>query len=347
MLRIGIVTTGATSLKVVGETLVYAFKKLNFDAKLYPKQLHWFDALKLFDRAIIVVPFDPIYLPSWLILQRDYNNYQLYSVTYVTVEGKPKRWLVRDWVRRDGKFVANSNYTASMLQEIGIKPLATIPHALNFEEIDAINVNKKEFKEKYQAECIFGTVAFGIERKGLDRLASAIKNLKEKLPNAKFYILTSPQGTHYFEGLKNVIVSHQFGKLSREEVLSLIASFDFYICSSLAEGFCLPVLEAQALSVPCVFPDYSPLNEITAKKGNIPFPYVKHEYMDMGYGMLYEIHDYKVEDMMKAIEKAYEIFTKDPKTYKRMQREVRLFSKKFDAVKVYRDFLTLEALAIA
>jgi len=338
MTSIGVVTSHATSLRVVGESIAYALRKLGHESRLYLRQVFWEEARKEFERGIIFIPFDPIYLPSWVLLQRDYNLCGIPTVTYVTVEGRPKKWLIPEWIKRDGAFVANSNYTAKMLNEVGVYVMDVIPHGLNFEEIEAASPNR-QFKKRIKARVIFGTVASDQYRKGLDKLAEAIKVFSEKHKDAKFFVLTTPKGTEYFTSLENAYVHQGFGNLTRQEVLSLIATFDYYLCSSYSEGFCLPVLEAQALGVPCIFPEYEPLTEITHPSANFPFKIMGEKFVDYGYGIRFQMHDYDVQDMVEQMEIAYDIYTCKKEEYKERSNRVKEFAKQFDAVKVYARFV--------
>ena len=335
----GVVTSYATSLTVVGKDIEYAINKLGHEAKFYDRPIQWYDAKKEFDRGIIFIPFDPIYAPSWFLLQRDYSLHGIPSVTYVTVEGEPKKWLVRDWIKRDCTFIANSNFTKRMLARIGIDVIDLIPHGINLEFLRSIKPDKKKLKRELNAKIIFGTVASNLPRKGLDSLATVARKLSETLPDAKFYVLTTFQGALNFAGLKNVYVSKQFGKLSREEVLSLIGSFDFYICSSYAEGFGLPLLEAEAFGIPVIYPSYEPLTEITHPTANLPVKIEAEDYVDQEQGILYLIHKYNPDDMAEQVEKAYEIYTCKPEKYEKMSNQVKEFAKKFDCVKTYSKFL--------
>lgn len=339
MTTYGIVTSNTTSLVVVGRDIVRAINKLGYNALFYDYQVQWYDAKGEFDRGIVVIPFDPTYALSWFLLQRDYSLHGVPSVTYVTTEGEPKRWLISDWVRRDCNFVANSKFTARMMRRIGIDVNDIIYHGVDMDMVASVRPDKERLKEELGAEVVFGTVASGLPRKGLDRLAIAAEIVSKKLKGAKFYVLTTPGGATHFTGMENVHVSPMFGDLSREGVLSLIGSFDFYVCSSLSEGFGLPVLEAQALGVPVIYPDYDPLNEITDPSANFPVKVVDEKYQNLDAGILFLIREYRPEDLAEQIERAYEVYTCDPDRYRKLSQRNREYAKRFDIVNTYSKFL--------
>lgn len=345
MTKYGVLSSKATSLQVVGKDIVYALEKHGVQAEFYDCQITHYHARAMFDRAIIVIPFDPLVATPWFLLQRDYSVNGIPSVTYVTTEGEPKKWLVRPWMKRDCTFIANSSFTERMLLRIGVEVKKVVPHGVNLQLIKHIMREKRKIKEelkkKLNAKVVYGTVASELPRKGLNKLAEAIRIIEDKIEDAKFYIITTSRGKAYFTGLKNVYVSATFGKHTRDEILRIIASFDYYICSSLAEGFCLPVLEAQALGVPVIYPDYDPLNEITHPTANFPIPVIGEEYRSQDYGILFLLRDYDPAELAKRIEETHHIYTCDGKKYRMLSKQVSLHAEKFDCVKTYRDFLTI------
>jgi len=339
MEKYGVVTSPAPSLSTVGRDIAHVFQKLGHQVTFSTRQIYAFEAERLFNRAVVFITFDPLYAPSWFLLSRDYNKAGIHSVIYTTTEGLPKKWHIPFWIRRDCLFIACSPFVENMLREIDMNVIGMIRHGVNFDQINHAVPKKKELKRRLNTKVVFGTVASSHRRKGLEFLKSAIKDVSERIPDAKFYVHTNPRGKSVFEGLRNVHVSTNFGRLSRKEILSLIASFDFYICSSLCEGFGLPLLEAQALGVPCIFPCYSPLNEVTHLFSNFPFRYEYTEKHDLGDGILYECHFYSPEEMAKKIEKAYEVYTCNPEEYQQRIEAIKRWAKRFDIMQLYPEFI--------
>jgi len=343
MVTYGVLTANATSLNVVAQDIVHAINKLGHDAKFYNRQIQWYEAKNIFQRGIVFIPFDPVYALLLFLLQKDYNDHGMPSVTYVTVEGLPLKTMISPWVRRDCIFIANSRFTARMLRRVDIEVSDIIYHGVNYDIINKAkpqaNVRKQQLKKQLNAEVIFGTVASSLPRKGLDRLANAIKMVSDELKDAKFYILTTPAGRNRFIGMDNVHVSTNFGKLEREEVMALIGTFDYYICSSLCEGFGLPLLEAEAFGIPVIYPDYDPLNEITHPTANFPIKWAEEEYVRFMEGIDYLFRLYSPNDMAEQIEKAYETYTCKPEEYQKLSQQVKEFAKDFDSLKTYSKFL--------
>lgn len=338
MVRFGIVSSYATSLKVVAEDIAYALNNAGYEAIVYTWQIPSFEARKLFEKGIVVIPFDPIYMNSWVLLQRDYNKAGIPAVTYTTVEGKPKEFLIDNWVRRDGIFVANSEYTRKMVESVGARVVKVVPHGINIEMARKAKKNSKEIKDETGAEVLFGTIANFQPRKGLDKVAEVARTVKDELKGAVFYVLTSIGAVSQFKGLDNVVADGRFGKLTRIQLFELINNFDFYLCTSHAEGFCLPVLEAQAMGVPVIFPEYEPLTEITHPSANFPVNVTDVTYMDFDLGIRFSMHWYDVDEMVGQVRHAYEVYTCNTDDYKERSVQVSRFAEKFDINTVYMDF---------
>ncbi|MEM2383574.1 MAG: hypothetical protein QW521_05375 [Desulfurococcaceae archaeon] len=338
MVRIGVVIGKAVSLKTIGGDLAKVFRGLGHTATVYDRQIPYYDALNLFDRGLVFIPFDPTYALSYILLQRDYDVHGIKSVTYTTVEGYPIRQMVKSWVKRDGKFIAVSNYVRDILEQLDIPVLDVIHHGVDLNLVGMVKPDKNLMKRLTGGRVVFGVVASSLERKGLNHLAEAIKICNDRIPEAGFYIYSEDKAGGYFAGLRNTYFDNRFGRLDRAGILRIIGGFDFYICSSLCEGFGLPVLEAQALGVPVIYPQYEPLTEFTHPQANIGFPYLEVEERWTEYGIIFQYHRYDVNEMVEAIVKAYEIYTCSQDEYLKMCSTVREHARNFDIVKLYSRF---------
>jgi len=339
LVRYGVVSSYSASLKTVGQDIVYALNANGYEATFYRYLITPSEAKEQFDRGIVFIPFDPVYMASWVLLQRDLRNIGIPAITYTTVEGKPKKRLIDHWILRDGLFVANSYFTKWMIEMVGAKVIDVIPHGVNMQQIKSFKPPVKMLKKEIGAEVLFGTVASYMTRKGLDKLAMVASMVQNEIPDAKFYVLTTPRGTSELQQLKNVYVDMRYGSLSRGELLQLIGSFDYYLCTSHAEGFCLPVLEAQAMGVPVIYPDYKPISEFTDKNANFPVKVIEVKEEEHGFGILFRMHYYDIEEMANQVINAYEVYTCSPEEYEKRSKKVVRNAKKYDAVKVYKKFV--------
>jgi len=336
MVRVGVISSTATSLKNVAQDIATALRHYGHNPNVITRLISPIDGKLMFDKSIIITVFSPISIPSWFTLWQSLNSYKVPSKLYVTVEGEPKQHLVYDWIKRDGEFIANSYFTKAMLEQQDIRVADVVYHGIDMALINKAKTLNPPIN-KPSGKVLFGFVANDQVRKGHDKLAQVIQLAKEKVPEAHFYVLTQPSAARYYAGLENVHVNTSFGTLAREQVLSIIGAFDFYLSVSLSEGFCLPQIEAQAMGVPVLYLDYAPLNETVDPKNNIPIPYKTIDKIDIGHGILYTLHLYDPLEVIEAIKKAVQLRS-DKKAYSAMKRSVTTHARKFDILQVYKPF---------
>jgi len=333
MAKVGVVTSKAVSLRNVAHDISEALRKSGHETHVFTQLPSVVDAKRMFEKCVVVTVFSPISIPSWFMLWRDLNKAGVPSKLYVTIEGEPKSHLIYDWLKRECRAVANSHFTKRVLEENGIQVEDVVYHGIDLDLVKRAKQLNPPIK-KNSDKVLFGFVANAQTRKGHDRLAQAIRHAKERVPEAEFYVLTEPAAAKYYAGLENARVDTRFGAFSREQVLALIGSFDFYLGVTLSEGFGLPVLEAQAMGVPVIYLDYSPLNEIAEPKHNIPVPYQSVEKIDVGHGILYTLHTYDPLSLVEAIEAACQLYS-DKRAYSKAKRAVSMHARKFDSAKLY------------
>jgi len=320
-------------LRNVAADIAKALRKVGHEVHVIPQLLSAIDAKRMFERCILVTVFSPITISSWFMVWRDLNKWGVPSKLYVTVEGEPKSHLIYGWLKRECEVVANSYFTRDMIEGQGVRVVDVVHHGIDLEAVKRARQLSRPIG-KGRGKVLFGFVANSQPRKGHDRLAKVIKLAAEQVPNAEFYILTEPAAAKHYSGLENARVDPRFGNFSRERVLSMIGCFDFYLGVTLSEGFGLPVLEAQAMGVPVVYLDYAPLNEIVEGRHNIPVVYDSVTRFDCGHGILYTLHLYKPEGLLRAIEAACELHA-DKKKYSAAKRAVARHARKFDILKLY------------
>jgi|GEM_PF-1631154 len=339
----GVISGYVPSLRTVGMDIAYALNKLGHSARYYSYQVPYYDAKKLFSKAIVFIPFDPTYVGNWCLMATEYCKARIPTIMYVTVEGVPKKRYIKDWIVSECMYYAVSEYVKEMLEKVGVPVIDIIYHGVNFDDVrkakENISFKKKLLHSKVNAKVIFGTVSSSLPRKGLKMLTHVANLVAEEIPDAKFYVFTKITPAGQVLTGKNIIVDQRFGKLTRDEVLSLIGSFDYYLCPSHAEGFGLPLLEANAMGVPVICGEYKPLTEITSPKSTLYVPIYGVEERDDGYGILFTYHLYNADDMAEKVKEAYEIYMSNQEKYQQMCRDAEENAKKFDILKTYSKFI--------
>lgn len=336
MIRIGVLTSIGISLKVVANDIVYSAKYHKNDATVLIGMDRFSKIIRLFDRIIIFIPFDPHYVISWVSLYDSIKKTGKDVFFYTTIEGIPDMYKSKEWVPEVVEVIANSNFTAQCLNEIGVNVSKIIPHGINLEQFNYYRATKKRVNKKY---VVFGTIGFSHFRKGFDKLEEVVKIAHSSLPNAKFYILSDDNSYDRFKDYPNVIYDNRFSQLSRDELIKTMTKFDFYLCTSKAEGFGLPILEAQALGIPCIHPDYNPLNEIS-HPDNFRVKVTNILDVRRDEAIIYKIHEYSSDDMFNKIVKAYKLFTSARAKYNELSKKLVEHASKYDARYTYSPLVT-------
>jgi glycosyltransferase involved in cell wall biosynthesis len=218
-------------------------------------------------------------------------------------------------------FVPCSNFSKQVYEKItGKKVDDMIPHGVNtsvFKSYPKLQC-RKEFKFS-KKKFIFGMVGANSDhepRKGWDDLFIALHTFAEEFPQEKqnwvAFCYTNPFDEKGYDlgavakylglGYNVYFPEHLPLMVGLEELqmAKLYNTFDLFLNASRREGFCLPILEAQACGVPVVCPDITAMPELVkghgwiSKKGDLVFT-------PRGWAS----HKADREDLAKKIEDAY------------------------------------------
>ncbi|RSN73375.1 glycosyltransferase [Candidatus Methanodesulfokora washburnensis] len=351
-MKVGIYHGRAISLELVAREISKVLQKDGHTSFLSPVQEPPFQIRSKYDSAIFIIPFAPLFASSWFLIIRELRKHSGFpAVAYVVVEGRPVSRYVKDWMRDNILYIANSEFTKQMLSYVNINCEAVIPHGISLSDFEKIAQNQdagrklvfSKFPNRSDNFVVFGTIASSHQRKGLAEYAQVIRTVVEMDENVGFYIITEPKAVPYFAGIPNIYVNTGFGyspnAISRNELLLLLSGFDYYVQPSLAESFCLPVLEAMALGRPVIHIDYDPLSSLTSEKTSIRVPFAEQRFTDTGEGIEYLMSYYDPNDFVSAILEAVEIKRSDEKRYNKMQKEALKRAEEFDSFKLYKEFL--------
>ncbi len=342
-MRLAVISSRAVSLMNVARDIAYVAKKRGVTPILLDYAVNPYDLHRMANHAIIVMAANPLMGRSWFLLSRDMNKIGITSYVYTTVEGRLPRIFVKDWMRREVVFIANSRYTRERLEEVGLTVLDTVPHGVNHDDLRQAmayrRMARRKIEEKLGKGVVFGIVASGHPRKGLDRFVDVVRLVTEASDDARFYIISTPGTIGFYAQEKHVFVDTSFGKRSRTETLGYIAAFDFLVHPALAEGFGLPVLEAMALGVPVIHIAYEPLTEFSDPDANIWVPYSSIVYDSFGEGIEYELHLYEPKEMAEAILQAVDIARSKREEYEERKAKAMEKAREYDVMKHYPKLL--------
>jgi glycosyltransferase involved in cell wall biosynthesis len=165
-------------------------------------------------------------------------------------------------------------------------PAHYIPHGVELDTFKPFTeAKKRKLRESFgvpRDAFVVGMVAANQDgkfptRKGFERILPAIANHRKKgLDNLYLYIHTLPGRELGGVPLIDVVKAFgaqdyvflprpgtfEMGGLSREELAELYNVFNLYACPSMAEGFGLPLIEAQACGIPVIATNFSACREL-------------------------------------------------------------------------------------
>jgi len=341
MKKLAILTSRATSLSNVAKDIATVARELGLIPNIYDTPQPSFLIRSKYDGCIVIMTFSPLLTRVWFLRAYELRfSEKVPTILYTTVEGRPRRDLIPRWYFRLDNIVANSNFTKEMIESVGFNVLDVVYHGIDLNMTERskeyIPYIKKKLVESTKADFIVGTVAMNHPRKGLDMLKNVASKVLQKNKNIKFYLITSS----FIESVPNLVVDTTFGSLPRLEILARIGSFTYLLIPSLAEGFGLPLIEANAMGVPVIHPDYAPLSEITCS-GNLRVKVKNVFYNDTGDGIEYEYHIYDTNEMADKIIEAYDIYKNYKSQYEDMKAKVVENAKRFDIRKLYPKLIKL------
>jgi len=150
------------------------------------------DMIENSDASIVVMPFDVIWATTYFLISWEYLNMKKPSIFYTTIEGQVLKTAMKIWISRDLKIAVNSQYTAEKLREVGVNPVAVIPHGIDVKKIQSLADSRDETRRSLgvENEFVVGYIASGISRKCHD-LFSEVVRLTSSMDNSiRFLILT-------------------------------------------------------------------------------------------------------------------------------------------------------------
>jgi len=258
------------------------------------------------------------------------------KVLYVTIEGAlTKGNVVHSNIKRC-EFVAVSNFVKECLQSVGLKVRNVVHHAIDWKlcgEIHKRNLIQRRQIQQYAKDKVkFIVVARDDPRKNLKGLTEAIKILNQKGYEKDYvvFLISDDSAKYKFQGINNAILIKSFGGSAHEFVLGYIASCDYLIHPAFSEGFGLPVLEANAVGIPCIHADYPPLNEFTTPDFNFMFSYIDKQAVKCNMYQYWIFHIFTPDMLAEMIAYAIDVYKNSKDEYQEYCAKAREHTKDWD-----------------
>lgn len=234
-------------------------------------------------------------------------------VAVLTVDGSP---IPKSHIPILKKFeiVSVSQFGFDELRKASIKS-KLIPFGVNTEiyyplDTQTLKIVKKRAKLP-EDKWVWEFVGRNQPRKNIPDLFKAYKRFNKKYPNESILYLNTdpldPAGMDLFEladfyGIKkNVRFTNNFINTTQSQLNAIYNVADCHVSATVAEGFCLPVLESMATGTQQIVPDHSALSELAKDCGEL----VKIKDKRLNSACVYQYFP-SVDDMVKKMVKLYE-----------------------------------------
>lgn len=240
-------------------------------------------------------------------------------IPWTPVDYDPIPMQMTGILRYANRIIAMSRFGQKQLQDRGFAS-TYIPHHVDTKIF--FPIDKKKRKEQLHMDpnmFVFGMVAANKDifpRKSFQQVLEAYARFLQNHPNSLLYIHTNPdqpggfpvRGYADYLGISNHVGYPERYKwnfdTSKEEMNNIYNSFDVYLAPSSSEGFCIPIIEAQATATPVITNNWTSMPEliIPGKSGFITNIGCKH-FMPIGSYMAWpdtnDIYD-KMELMFRS-----------------------------------------------
>ncbi|MFO7967354.1 MAG: glycosyltransferase family 4 protein [Archaeoglobaceae archaeon] len=172
---------------------------------------------------------------------------------------------------------ANSNYTKSNLEKVGVKSsIVVVPNGVDLERYRSIWV------EKFENPTIC-TISRLVKYKRLEDLIRAVGLIREDMPDVNLKIIGSgPEEDNLRELVKELGLEENVEFLGfvegHDDVIRVLKASHVFALPSVVEGFGMVVIEALAAGIPYVASNISPVYEVTnGGVGGLLFEPMNHE----------------------------------------------------------------------
>lgn len=175
------------------------------------------------------------------------------------------------------KIITYSKFGHRKLQEKGLYS-TFIPHTVDTEIFKPMDKAERKKAAHLPEDCfLVGMVSANKDwppRKSFQEALDAFKLFLEKEPKALMYIHTNPDFPGGFPvhkyaetlGIKDKVLFPDVYEMNfntgKQEMARIYNTFDVLLAPSTSEGFCLPLIEAQACGVPVITNDWTSMSEL-------------------------------------------------------------------------------------
>jgi len=304
---------------------------------LYKSCISMFDIRKEQNRAFLwfnlaLIRFLGDAIPPYLYCKKP-------KAVYVTVEGIPCKGNILHSPLHRLELIANSEFTKSCLERAGLNVIDVVHHAVDWDRCQRLRRDSEKIRAKWESE--FGSrvkllyVGRNDPRKGLDRLDKALNIVNERMKERVVCLLFTEGNLQNLEAKPNVLRIGSVNSLDYDQVLRLMGACDYLVFPSMAEGFGMPLLEANAMGRPAIHAWIPPLSEFSSKVFNFVFGYQSETLVNNANRQLWIFHEYRPEKLAEIIMDAVKIYQDSKSEYEQYCKQAAEHSRNWDYRKVY------------
>jgi glycosyltransferase involved in cell wall biosynthesis len=266
------------------------------------------------------------------------------KAVYVTIEGVPTKANFLNSNIPKLKMIAVSDFVKECLIAAGLEVIDVVHHGVDldlceFAETEAEMVAKK-WDEEFGDRVRFLYVGRDDPRKGLDNLAKAMAILDEKYKDKYVVFFHGGGDNPQIVERPNSRRLGQFGTLPYRMVLAFMGACHYLVFPSKAEGFGLPLLEANAMGKPAIHAWFPPLSEFSDKDFNFVFEYNDEFLMNRGGVQNWIIHEYRPALLAEMMAFAIDVKNTKPEEYQEYCAKAKEHAKKWDYHNTYPKLLS-------
>jgi len=262
---------------------------------------------------------------------------------YYTIEGIPSKAAIANSNLYRMEFIAVSEYAKECFEKVELKVKDVVHHGMDFDLVDEV-VRKTEAGKNYFARavrkrmgdrCLFVFVGRHDPRKALDKLSAAIDILNEKHKDEFGVVMITDNTARSLFNQDNVFFLAPFGHMDYHAVLSVMKACNYLVFPTMAEGFGLPLLEANSLGLPAVHLWIKPLSEFSSKEFNFVFDPLYERLQRTDVGQMFVMKEYMPEMLADMMEFALQVYHKSREEYNEYSEMAREHTRAWDYRKVY------------
>lgn len=250
--------------------------------------------------------------PAWKMYMYDYENF--YGFCVWEGDTTPIGWLnILLNPKVKGIFVP-STHTKDAIKKVVLyedEKIHIIPHGVNKD----IFYPKEIEKDKFTFICNGGWVHGFNDRKGISYLIQAFVDEFTKDEDVRLLLkINTSYGCDVNKNMAEINFNHEtapkidlvMDNLKYEDLVNFYNKGDIYVCTSLAEGFNLGILESMACGVPAISTTFGGMSDFVNEDNGWLLKEGEMKYVD--YDLMYEEVQWKHPSIEEIRKKLREVF---------------------------------------